>query len=100
MRLIDHERAILTEEYARVGIADAIYSHEAREFRIWLNAAQDQDLPFMTAPYERREKVASELPLPTFARAKSRHCPGICRFIPCSEAAAGDGRDREAEFAT
>jgi len=57
---------------------------------------------FMVSPDERREKVACEISLPTFARAKSRPCPGICRFSPCSEAAAaaGDGGDREAEFAT
>ena len=29
------------------------------------------------------------IPRPTFARAKSRHCPGICRLRPCSQAAAG-----------
>ena len=43
----------------------------------------------MVAPDQRRENVAYEINRPTFARAKSRHCPGICRLCPYSQAAAG-----------
>jgi len=54
---------------------------------------------FMVAPDQRQETIASEIHLPTFSRKKPP-LPKICRFIPYSEAAAGDGGDREAEFAT
>jgi len=54
---------------------------------------------FIAAQNERLEKIASENHRPTFARPKPP-LPRICRLCPSTQAAAGDGADREAQFAT
>ncbi|MGV8126560.1 MAG: DUF1016 N-terminal domain-containing protein [Methanothrix sp.] len=56
----------------------------------------NQDRP-LRWPRASAATIASVIPLPTFARLKPL-LPRICRLRPCSQDAAGDGADREAQI--